>query len=836
MKNKTSLTNFENGLSNRSELTKQSVSENLISESSLFVVLGMHRSGTSLTAASLEVFDIYLGENLLGGMRGDNEKGFYEDQDILKLNEDILKEINSCWDGMRVISGETIQEIVGKGYLIRAISLIRKKLTNKVNFGFKDPRVARLLKFWNLVFKGCNLRVNYIVVIRNPLSVAISLEKRNFFPLEKSYYLWAVNTIEILEGIENGNAFFLAYEDFLSNPREKLLKLSKLFNLNISKDKLKYFFSDVFDLSLSHSLFNENDLLLDPRCPALVRDIYHAITLAISKDPSSVYFQLDEKIKSWKIELCNIKPLLNLGDKLSGDLGITSERLSLIRGDWEQATDHINHLNHFLAKRDTEIAVLDEKEKALALLLQERDTEITVLDEKEKALALLLQEREVENHTLIHKNQSLSTKLMRMTLPISVITVNYNGKKYLDQLICSIKLQSMTPLEIIVVDNASTDGSDEYIKKNYPEIRLIKSDVNLGFAGGNNLGVKNSNGDFIALINNDTIPDPQWLENSYISWMKKNYWEKKVGAISPKIKFLKKFLNFEIESEVFAPDNGDSRPLGVAVGMSCLEVKGANYQKILNMSGFYPEENWGGDLRVRWTSGSAKFMLPIDDLCKPDQNFMLKIQITSGQENRNTFVKIKCNEEIISELSINDSLLTHEIIISENLVKKSKWVINNAGTKVDEWGQASDIGINEFDNGQYDEGRNIDAFCGCAVFIPKKTYEIFGGFDEKYFMYFEDVDLSIRMVKKGFPIYYEPTAVIRHIHAGTSVEGSPHFNYYVTRNFWVNSIKNSKWPNKIVIIFRYIYTLLKENLRKSAVKKPLNDSLRLLIFNENCYL
>ena len=420
-----------------------------------------------------------------------------------------------------------------------------------------------------------------------------------------------------------------------------------------------------------------------------------------------------------------------------------------------------------------------------------------------------------------------------MTLPISVVTVNYNGMKYLDQLINSIKSQSLAPLEIIVVDNASTDGSEEFIKKNYPEVRLIKSDVNLGFAGGNNLGVKNSNGDFIALINNDTIPDPLWLENSYISWLKKNAEGKNVGAISPKIKFLKKFLNFEIESEVFEPGNGDSRLLGVAVEMSCLEVKGVNYQKILNMTGFYPEENWGGGLRVRWTSGSVKFMLPIDDLSLGVENFILKIQLASGLDNRNTLIKVKCNEEIISEIQVTNPFTTYEINIPDRLVCKSKWVINNVGTKVDKWGRASDIGINEFDDGQHDVCREIDAFCGCAVFMSKNIYKLFDGFDVKYFMYFEDVDLSIRMVGKGFPIYYEPSAVIRHIHAGTSVEGSPHFNYYVTRNFWVHSIKNSKWPYKIVIISKYICLLLKENLRKSALKKPLNDSLKLLIFNEN---
>ena len=95
---------------------------------------------------------------------------------------------------------------------------------------------------------------------------------------------------------------------------------------------------------------------------------------------------------------------------------------------------------------------------------------------------------------------------------VSIIIVNYNGKHFLLDCLSSVLAQKYSPFEIIVVDNASSDGSIEFIQENFPKVRVIKSDKNLGFAGGNNLGVKNSNGNLIVLLNNDTVVHEDWLQ------------------------------------------------------------------------------------------------------------------------------------------------------------------------------------------------------------------------------------------------------------------------------------------------------------------------------------
>lgn len=89
-------------------------------------------------------------------------------------------------------------------------------------------------------------------------------------------------------------------------------------------------------------------------------------------------------------------------------------------------------------------------------------------------------------------------------IALSILIVNYNGKKFLGPCFDSIRKYADVPHEVIVVDNASQDGSVDYLKQNYPGVHVVSSAVNLGFAGGNNLAAQNANGKYLLLLNNDT--------------------------------------------------------------------------------------------------------------------------------------------------------------------------------------------------------------------------------------------------------------------------------------------------------------------------------------------
>ena len=94
----------------------------------------------------------------------------------------------------------------------------------------------------------------------------------------------------------------------------------------------------------------------------------------------------------------------------------------------------------------------------------------------------------------------------------SVVIVNWNGREYLDRCLSSVLAQTYPHFEVILVDNGSTDGSAEYVSAAFPEVLSIRNQENLGFAAGNNVGIKASRGKFLATLNNDTEVDPLWLE------------------------------------------------------------------------------------------------------------------------------------------------------------------------------------------------------------------------------------------------------------------------------------------------------------------------------------
>ena len=95
---------------------------------------------------------------------------------------------------------------------------------------------------------------------------------------------------------------------------------------------------------------------------------------------------------------------------------------------------------------------------------------------------------------------------------VSVIVLNYNAGELLLNCIESIKKSAYKNLEIIVVDNISTDKSQKICKEKYPDIKLIQNDENFGYCEGNNIGIREAEGDYIIILNPDTIVESNWIE------------------------------------------------------------------------------------------------------------------------------------------------------------------------------------------------------------------------------------------------------------------------------------------------------------------------------------
>jgi hypothetical protein len=94
---------------------------------------------------------------------------------------------------------------------------------------------------------------------------------------------------------------------------------------------------------------------------------------------------------------------------------------------------------------------------------------------------------------------------------ISVIVLNWNGRQYLEACLRSVSAQQGVAFETILVDNASTDGSVDLVRKQFPQVRCVSLSENRGFAAGNNAGAARAEGRFLAFLNNDTVADPHWL-------------------------------------------------------------------------------------------------------------------------------------------------------------------------------------------------------------------------------------------------------------------------------------------------------------------------------------
>lgn len=289
---------------------------------------------------------------------------------------------------------------------------------------------------------------------------------------------------------------------------------------------------------------------------------------------------------------------------------------------------------------------------------------------------------------------------------ISLIIVNYNGLKYLKDCFNSVKKISypFDKIETIMVDNASNDGSVDYIRKNYPWVRVLELDKNYGFAKANNIGVENANGEYVVFLNNDTVVTPDWL-SKLVDMMEKD------------------------------------RDIGVA----------------------------GGKLLFLDTPGK----------------------------------------------------------------------IDSAGGDIVFNGRGYDIGFLDDDAEKYNIAGSRGCVCAAAMMVRREEFLAFGGFDEDYFMYFEDVDLCWRYWLYGKKVMYVPLSVVYHKYGGISgkFRHAPLRVFYGTRNSLFNIIKNYEAHNipfafffpLLYHIFKTLYFLIRLNVKSALlIVKAYVSFIRLL--------
>lgn len=116
---------------------------------------------------------------------------------------------------------------------------------------------------------------------------------------------------------------------------------------------------------------------------------------------------------------------------------------------------------------------------------------------------------------------------------VSIVSVNYDQPEVTCEMLESLRKVTYPNFETLIVDNASPNSVPDSIKEKYPEVQLMISDKNLGFAGGNNIALKQAKGDYVLLLNNDTEVKPDFLD-SLVELMES---DKKIGIVSSKIRY-----------------------------------------------------------------------------------------------------------------------------------------------------------------------------------------------------------------------------------------------------------------------------------------------------------
>ena len=369
---------------------------------------------------------------------------------------------------------------------------------------------------------------------------------------------------------------------------------------------------------------------------------------------------------------------------------------------------------------------------------------------------------------------------------VRAVVLNYNGGDHVVRCVDAL-LATRWPqdrLDVVVVDNASSDGSDAEIARRFPSVTILPTGENLGFPANNQAmgevaGLESP--DHIALVNNDAFVDPDWLE-PLVSALDA---DPGLGAVCPRIRFARDFVDVTIRADAVVPGRGDPRQLGVQ--LHGVRVDGDDvWADAQRFEGFWGVEQ-APDGPFEWTDAEARLRVPVGvDGAVPE-----RVQLTLQSDGTRTVTLDGGAGPVTVE--VGEQPATVEVA----LAGRPYPVVNNVGSVLVEGGWGADRGFLEPDDGRYDGAADVFAWCGGGVLLRRRYLDEVGLFDDRFFLYYEDTDLSWRGRARGWSYRYVPEAEVRHLHAASSGEGSALFQHYVERNRLLMLVKNG--PARLVL-------------------------------------
>jgi len=285
----------------------------------IVVVLGMHRSGTSVITRGLQVLGVDLGDKLMGGIPGNNEKGFWEDAEINDFNNSLLLKLGSGWDRLNALDEVALLGAEFAQKRNQALNLLRGKLSSDSIFAFKNPRTAILLPFWQVIFNDLDLSVSYLVAVRNPMEVAESLHRRDGISLLKGLLLWVKYSLAAVRGTQGARRVFVAYAAVMQEPRLQLKRISQALDLSdpeLNQQGLFEYVEEFLSPELRHNISAVDALLAPGQIPPFVSDLYRFLLQLASDKYAPNGEEMNRAWPTIEKHYADFVPLLNQFDLL----------------------------------------------------------------------------------------------------------------------------------------------------------------------------------------------------------------------------------------------------------------------------------------------------------------------------------------------------------------------------------------------------------------------------------------------------------------------------------------------------------------------------------------
>jgi GT2 family glycosyltransferase/SAM-dependent methyltransferase/tetratricopeptide (TPR) repeat protein len=202
----------------------------------IIVVLGMHRSGTSLLANLLTSLGVDLGHDLVPA-DSNNPAGYWEQLDINRTQDRLLSRLNKHWTGQAwmnpfPLAWDQLPQTERIQFKQELAAIVRREIgQSKGVWGFKDPRTCRLWPLWDDVFAEIGIEPLCILALRHPAAVVESLVKRDQMPAAQGEMLWLLHNLEAVRGAGDKLRLVIDYDRWFTSPKEQAYAIAKALDL-----------------------------------------------------------------------------------------------------------------------------------------------------------------------------------------------------------------------------------------------------------------------------------------------------------------------------------------------------------------------------------------------------------------------------------------------------------------------------------------------------------------------------------------------------------------------------------------------------------------------------